>query len=134
MNNHITASVEFYFKGEKISASIKLDLDHHMQTTGQLPALYSSLAREINLDLYSYEYETMQAETILFSNATGLAAEHLNERLFDFDAFKITWSETQLLEKLQTIAQNHLAIEDLEQQPDLKKALIEAFHLGKKII
>lgn len=134
MNNHITASVEFYFKGEKISASIKLDLDHHMQTTGKLPALYSSLAREINLDLYSYEYETMQTETILFSNATGLAAEHLNEQLFDFDAFKITWSETQLLEKLQTIAQNHLAIEDLEQQPDLKKALTEAFHLGKKII
>ena len=134
MNNHITPSVEFYFKGEKFSASIKLDLDQHMLTTGQLPNLYPLLAKAANLDLYSYEYEIMQAETILFINATGLAAEHLNEGVFDFEAFKTTWSETQLLEKLQTIAQNHLAIEDLEQQPDLKKALIEAFHLGKKII
>ena len=69
MSNHITASVEFYFKGEKFTAAIELDLDQHMQNAGKLPALYPLLAKAINLDPYSYEYEMMQAEVIFFNNA-----------------------------------------------------------------
>ena len=34
MSNHITANVEFYYKGEKITASIEIDVDHYMQTAG----------------------------------------------------------------------------------------------------
>jgi hypothetical protein len=131
MNNHITAFVEFYFKGEKITAAIELDLDQHMQNAGKLPALYPLLAKAINLDPYSYEYEMMQAEVIFFNNAKGLVAEHLDEGLLDIAAFETAWIENTLLEKLQEIAQRHLSIDDLQQQPDLKNALLEACQLGK---
>ena len=131
MSNHITASVEFYFKGEKFTASLELDLDQHMQNAGKLPALYPLLAKAINLDPYSYEYEMMQAEVIFFNNAKGLVAEHLDEGLLDIAAFETAWIENTLLEKLQEIAQRHLSIDDLHQQPDLKNALLEACQLGK---
>ena len=130
MSNHITASVEFYYKGEKLAATIELDLDQHMLAAGQLPNLYPLLAKALNLDLYSYEYEMMQAEDIVFNNAKGLAVEHLSEGLFDFESFDAAWTENTLLEKLQEIAQRHLSIDDLQQQPDLKKALLEACQLG----
>jgi len=132
MSNHITASIEFYFKGEKHSASIELDLDQHMQSTGRLPALYPLLARAINLDLYSYEYEMMQTETIMFSAAKGLVANHIDEGLLDIDAFESAWQESVAIEKLQTIAQQNLSIEDLQQHPELKNALLEAYRLGTK--
>ncbi len=134
MSNHITASVEFYYKGDKLSATIELDLDQHMQATGQLPELYPLLAKALNLDLYSYEYEMMQAEVIFFNNAKGLVAEHLDEGLLDIAAFETAWIENTLLEKLQEIAQRHLSIDDLQQQPDVKNALLEACQLGKDTV
>ena len=132
MSNHITASVEFYFKGEKITSSIELDVDTHMQTTGRLPDLYPLLARAINLGLHSYEYEMMQAEEILYNNAKGLIAEHVNEGSFDFDSFKAEWVETKMLDKLQDIAQRNLSVGDILQHPELKNALLEAYQLGVK--
>jgi len=130
MSNHITASVEFYYKGEKLTSSIELDLDKHMQNTGSLPALYPLLAQAIDLDFYSYEYEMMQAETIIFNNAKGLAAEHVSEGVFDFESFVSAWTEAQTLQKLQEIAQRNLSIDDIQQQPELKNALLEAYQLG----
>ena len=71
MSNFITASVEFYFKGEKHGASIELDMDQHMHASGELPDLYPILAKAMDLGAYSYEYEMMLAETIMFSDAKG---------------------------------------------------------------
>jgi len=130
MNNRITASVEFYFKGKKLSPAVELDVDQYMQTTGKLPALYPLLARSINIDPYSYEHEMMEAETIVFSNAHGLIAQYVADGTLDFEAFKIAWKEAQALEKLQKIAQQHLSIDDIMQQPDLKNALLQAYQLG----
>jgi len=131
MSNHITASVEFYFKGEKITSSIELDIDPHMHATGQLPDLYPLLAQAINLGFYSYEYEMMQAEAILYNNAKGLIAEHVEDGLFDFDSFEAAWVEVQTLDKLQKIARNDLSINDLQQHPKIKNALLNAYKLGK---
>ena len=133
MSNHITASVEFYFKGENITSSIELDVDTHMHATGQLPDLYPLLARAIDLGLYSYEYEMMQAEEISYDNAKGLIAEHVSGGSLDINAFKTAWSDNLVIEKLQTIAQQNLSIEDLQQNPELKNALLEAYRLGGKL-
>ena len=132
MSNHITASVEFYFKGEKLTASIELDLDQYMQNAGCIPDLYPLLAQAINLDFYSYEYEMMQAEGFIFNNAKGLAIEHLSEGLFDFESFNAAWTEAQTLEKLQEIVQRNLSVDDIQQHPELKNALLEAYRLGKE--
>ncbi len=132
MNNHITASIEFYFKGKNISSSVSLNLDQHMQSSGKLPALYQLLAREINLDLYSYEYEMMQAETIIFSQSKGLVTEYINDGLLDIEAFETAWVKNNMLKKLENIAQKNLSIDDLAQHPDLKNALLKAYQLGEQ--
>ncbi len=131
MNNQVTASVEFYFKGKKISAAIELDLDQHMQATGMLPDLYPLLARSAELDLYSYEYEMMQAENIVFSNARGMVATHIHDGVLDMESFSEAWKENRLIQQLQEIASQHLSVDDLQQQPDLKAALLQAYRLGK---
>ncbi len=130
MNNHITASVEFYFKGEKHGASIELDMDQHMHASGELPDLFPLLAQVMNIGAYSYEYEMMLAETIMFSNAKGLIANYVNEGVLDLVAFNTAWSENAVIEKLQIIAQQYLYIDDIEQRPELKNALMEAYQLG----
>ena len=131
MSNYITASVEFYFKGEKHGASIELDMDQYMHASGELPDLYPLLSQSMNIGAYSYEYEMMLAETIMFRDAKGLIADFVNDGILDLAAFNVAWSESHLIEKLQDIAKQHLSIEDINQQPDLKNALLEACQLGK---
>lgn len=132
MSNHITASVEFYFKGEKHGASIELDMDQHMHTSGELPDLYPLLAKAMSIGPYSYEYEMMLAETIIFSQAKGFIADFVNEGILDLAAFNIAWSESIITEKLQDIAKQHLAIDDINQHSELKNALLGAYQLGVK--
>ena len=132
MSNHITASIEFYFKGEKHGASIELDMDQHMHASGDLPDLYPILAKAMDLGAYSYEYEMMLAETIMFSHAKGLIANFVNEGILDLAAFNDAWSESIIIEKLQDIAKHHLSIDDIDQQPELKSALLAAYQQGKK--
>jgi hypothetical protein len=130
MSNYITASVEFFFKGNNISSSIELSLDPYMQSTGKIPNLFPLLAKAAGLDVYSYEYEMMQAEEINFSNAEGLVADFVSDGKFDIEAFTEVWMEIKLLEELQEIAHQNLAVNNLQNQPDLKKALLEAYRLG----
>jgi len=130
MNNFVTASVEFFFKGEKISASIELDLNRNIQKNTSHPDIYLKLARSINIDLYSYEYEMMQAETILFSNAKGMVANHLTDGILDIDTFIDAHKQHTATEKLDIIAKNTMAVDDLSSQPELKQALLDAYQLG----
>lgn len=132
MNNQITASVEFYFKGKKIAASIELDLDKHMQAAGSLPDIYPLLASAANLDLYSYEYEVMQMEPVVFQAETGLARDFIRDGQLDLPALEQAWKENDIIEKLQQIARQHLSSEDLTQEDALKEALLAAYRLGKK--
>ncbi|HEB82776.1 MAG TPA: hypothetical protein ENJ11_07930 [Gammaproteobacteria bacterium] len=132
MTNTITASVEFFFKGRKISASIDLDLDRYMQTTGTLPDLYPLLANAAGLDLYSYEYEIMQMEPIVFHSESELVKAFIHDGELDIPAFEQAWKENNVLEQLQQVARQHLAIDDLQQQTDIKEALLAAYRLGKK--
>jgi hypothetical protein len=131
MTNRITASVEFYYKGEKLSARIELELDKYLQTEGKIPALYPLLAQAIGLDFYSYEYEMMQAEPIVFSDAKGLVARFVHDGVLDFSAFHQAFDQHAVSEHLQAIAKKHLGIDDLQQQPELMNALIAAYQLGE---
>ena len=130
MNNFVTASVEFFFKGEKISASIELDLNTRIEQNTSHPDIYLKLARSINIDLYSYEYEMMQAETILFSNAKGMVANHLADGILDIEAYIFEHKQHTATEKLAIIASDTMAVEDLSSQPELKQALLDAYQLG----
>ena len=131
MKNTIIASIRFCFKGETHEPTLELDLDAFMQRSGRLSEIYMLLARANEYDLYSYEYEMMQAEPIIFKGASGLVSEHINnDGLLDMPAFETAWKESVVIEKLAVIAKNELSIDDLDKQPDIKQALIEAYKLG----
>ncbi|NOX09919.1 MAG: hypothetical protein GXP22_10630 [Gammaproteobacteria bacterium] len=131
MSNRITAFVAFYFKGNEISASIEMDLNSYMEAGGKLPALYPLLARSINIDLYSYEYEMMQVEQVRFRDAQGLVVDHVCDEILDIISFEQAWKERRVLMQLQLIARDKMGVDDLEHNPDLKEALLDAWRLGR---
>jgi hypothetical protein len=108
-----------------------LDLDQQMERYGNLPDFYQLLARESRIDPYSYQYEVLESSELEFAAATGLAAEHLDNGHFDVGGFQQRWHEQQHLGILQEIAQRLMGVDNLEQQPELKAALLEAFAAGR---
>ena len=132
MSNHVTATIIFSFKGKTHSPALELDLDQYMQNAGHIPDLCPLIAKANNFDLYSYEFEMMQAEPITFSHAKGLVESYVTDGILDINGFESAWHEARLLSDLESIAQNHMAIDALDQHDELKNALLEAYHLGKK--
>ena len=132
MKNTIVISAEFFFKGEKLSPSMMIDLDAHIRSKNSLEALYPLLAKSNNIDLYSYEYEILLAENLIFSDAMGLAAPFLENGVFDIDSFEQALQDKHIIETVSTVAKTILSIDDLNTQPVLKTALIEAYKLGQK--
>ncbi|HFD31602.1 MAG TPA: hypothetical protein ENJ28_02650 [Gammaproteobacteria bacterium] len=132
MKNIVTASIHFSFKGKNHAPSITLELDRHIDSMGTLPDLYQLIARENDFDLYSYEYEMMQAEPIHFSNAEGLVKDFITDGVLDLDAFTLSWQENKTLNELLSVAEEHLNIKDFSQHDELKQALMAAYLLGKK--
>jgi hypothetical protein len=129
--NRIDAHIEFSFRGESYDLSSTLDLDRVLEKYLTLPSLHLVLAIEHGIDTYSYLYEVMQEEDIRFDNAQGIAADFLNDDgIFDLDGYTTHWGESHRIAPLQIIAQQEMGIEDLDQHPQLKSALLRAYQLG----
>ncbi len=132
MKNTITASIEFYFKGEKFTPSITIQVDDYMQSTFCLPDLHTLIATKNNIDLYSYEYEIMLTEPVHIEHAEGLIAEYVIDGQLNKKVFEQAWQEHQTFKQLQNIAQQHMTIDNLQNHPELQKALQDAFQLGQR--
>lgn len=135
MKNEIVASVKFYFKGELYAPKATINLDHLMMNQKNdfniLASIHPMLAKENNIDTYSYQFEVMLEETIRFSSATGIAEDYLRDGQFFLDDFKKAWNEEMILEYIKPIAKQYLAIDDLSQHPELKTALTASFLEGQ---
>lgn len=131
MSNLVTATIVFSFRGKTHKPSLQLDLDQYMQQSGRIPELCPLIARANNFDLYSYEFEMMEAEPIEFSHAEGLVENFITEGVLDIKAFETAWAEQALMHDLEIIAERHLNTGDLTNNPGLKTALLEAYKLGK---
>ncbi|VAW61581.1 hypothetical protein MNBD_GAMMA11-734 [hydrothermal vent metagenome] len=130
MSNRVTASIRFYFKGVSHTPSVSIELNEYLETSISVPDLYPIIAKANNYDLYSYEYEMMQAEDIVFSEARGLVAEFITDGVLDLHAFERAWEEGALLKELVDIARKELSIDDLDKRPDIKQALMDAYRRG----
>lgn len=130
MKNTITVSVQFDFKGESYQPTATIDLDQLMAQYGKLPDFHQWLGTVNGIDPYSYQYEVLESCELEFSEPSGIASAFLHEGRFDARGFQQQWFEQQQLRALQEIARRHLKVEDLEQQPQLKAALLEAYRLG----
>ncbi|MBZ0106524.1 MAG: hypothetical protein K8H84_12950 [Sulfuricella denitrificans] len=131
MPNSIDAHIEFSFKGETHSLFARIDLDDFLGPGALPPSIHAVLAREHGIDTYSYLYEVMQEEDIRFDNAQGLASNYLKDGMFDMEGCFTGLQENMTLDLLQAISKRELGIADLEQHPALKKALLQAYSLGK---
>ena len=132
MKNSIVISAEFFFKGHKLSPSMVVDLDVHLKSINSIESLYPLLAKSNNIDLYSYEYEILQVENLVFSDAKGLAEPFVNNGTFDIDAFERALQDEKIIGIVSNIAKTILSIDNLDDQPVLKTALIEAYKLGQQ--
>lgn len=132
MNNRIDACAEFSYQGENYSPSATIELDNVMERYGSLPSIHALLAEANGIDTYSYLYEVMEQADISFGNAQGMVANFVKHDCFDQEGFVSQWHADKVLSLLQPIASRELGIDDLEQQPGLKNALIQAFNLGKR--
>ncbi len=132
MKNSLVAGVEFYYKGEKYTPSVRIDLDRMMESSGVLSSFYSLIARENGIDLYSYEYEVMQVEEIHYSEVEGFIGDFIHNGELDQQGFVDKWHEEKALSDLAEIAQRCMGVEDLAQQPELARALSEAYQMGQR--
>lgn len=132
MKNIITATIVFYFKGVKFSPELTLELDTYMQSGKSVPNLYPLIANENNIDLYSYEYEMMQAEPIQITHAEGLVANYIVDGTLDIEAFKIAWGDQQVITTIEYVVDQHGIGDIIQQHPQLKTVLFEIYKLGEK--
>lgn len=130
--NRIDISITFDYKGERFTPTATIELDEFITLENGLPHFHQILAQRNNIDLMSYQYEIMLEDVVQISNAKGLVADFVNNGQLDEAGFLQARHEQGCFEQLQNIAQQHLAVDDLAKNPELKKALSEAFKLGKE--
>ena len=129
--NALTITLPFSFKGKTFQPGCRINLDELMEKDS-IPCLYTHLANENRIDIYSHEYDVMMMSDIKFSDATGMAARFVHDGNFDIEGFKSEWEEKRVDEQLQQIVNRHMNPADLEQHPQLKQALAEAYRLGRE--
>jgi len=128
----ITFRAQFDFRGETFTPSATIELDQHMAQYGELPDFHQWLAKTNHIDPYSYQYEVLESCELEYSNATGIASDFLQDSHFDVTGFQQHWFAQRRLRQLQEIAHLHLSVDDLEANPALKAALLEAYAAGKE--
>lgn len=131
MKNTIDAHIDFSFKGENYDLSSTLDLDKVLDKYPDLESMHIVMAVEHGIDTYSYLFDVMLVEDIRFDNPQGMAAEFLLEDgVFDFEGYSALRSKSQALIALGVIAAQEMGVENLDAQPQLKRALLRAYQLG----
>ena len=130
MINSVRVTIIFSFKGNNFNPSSVIDFDRHLENENTFPEFFQIVARDNNIDRYSYEFEVMEMGRYQFSEATGLAEKFCSTENFDIEGFQRAWESQSLEKKLSTIAQQQLSIDDLDLQPNLKQALLQAYSLG----
>lgn len=131
MKSSIRVEVEFSFKGENYVLSASVNLDEMLSKYGIVPSFHGILAKNNDIDTYSYPYEVMEEADLEFSDATGLASRFLKDGRFDLEGFSRKWKESRMLDLLRPIAKRVLDA-DLDSDPKLREAMLEAYNSGRE--
>lgn len=133
MKNSIVVTIPFDYKGKHLTPSVTIDLDDFVENDKGIANIYSLIAAQNSIGLYTYEYEVLMSSKMNFSDPHGSAAQFLNGTDFDLEKFKGNYQQQKLIQALQSIAQEHLQIDNLQQNPDLMQALLAAYKFGEKL-
>lgn len=134
MKNSITAFVEFYFKGEKFTPSMVIDLDAVMTRQGSFipEALHRTIAQHNGIGSYSYELEVMESEEIQYKDPQGFTQDFFDNGQFDIPRFSTYWQREDIRDKLTSVANQHLGIDSPKIDDKLFDALAAAYQLGQQ--
>ncbi len=130
MKNYLTVQITFSYQGVTYKPSSRIDLDRFLEKGEAIPEFYQIVAKENDIDLYSYQYEVMQVGQCQYLEATGLAEEFCSEDHFDIAAFEARWKQLNIEQKLAEIALKQMNIIDLDENKPLRQALLQAYQLG----
>jgi len=125
--NAVEVSLEFSFKGQRHTLSSIIPLDACMRLEDPVAHMYSLLAVDNGIGIYSHEFDIMVMEALHFSNPIGLANGFVNNGRLDLEGYREAWLEQGVLKVLKPIARKHLGISDLDKHPDIMAALIAAY-------
>lgn len=131
MNNRVSVSIEYSFKGETKTLRSEVDIDALMEEHGELPMLNDLIAHNNGYDPYSYEYDVILSEEVVFEDASGPIADFIDNGVLDAQAFNDHWDRNHVDDKLRDIASRHLGCTSLNDNPALKAALKEAWEHGR---
>ena len=122
--NSITANVSFDYKAKNYQISANLDACMLANTNQEqvFDMIYLQLAKQNNIDTYSYEFEILQSSEIVFSNAKGFIKECLNDGILDISKVRTAY----IMYELKQISNKH----GLEFCDKLQNALQDAYKLG----
>lgn len=127
MRNSVMATIEFSFKGVVHEAIAFIDLDLCLRHGEPMQYIYHAIAAENGIGSHTYEFDVMLMEPVVYSQPTGLAARFLHDGKLDFAGLEAAWQAEKIDDILKPIAQKHLGIDKLDEHPDIKAALVEAY-------
>ena len=130
MKNSIRVSLTYSYRGETFTPSVVIDLDSLQQGDGMVD-WHARIALANGIDTYSYVYEVARASELHFSEPTGLAEAYLQDGDFDFEGYLHAARQSVHAGPLQNIARDLLGIEDLNSEPAIRDALVQAYLLGR---
>ncbi len=128
MTQQLFARVSFDFRGKHHQVDVEVDLPALAE--GGYSALYNQFARVGNIGQYSYEYEVLLDQPIHFHDPSPELADFLQGEDFDLGGFRLWLEGERVIGRLRVIAKVRLGVVDLDAQPDLRQALLDAWEAG----
>lgn len=145
--NTISATVEFSFRGEHNTLTASLDVAHltDLLMNNDERAVHRVIAGKNGLDTYSYAYEVMEMQPVVYTGASGLIAQFITDGELDVAGYIEVWqaksacalqdtagnTDSDMDKVLSEIAAEHLRIEVLAEFPEVQAALRAAYQAGR---
>jgi|TARA_B100001105_G_C22326038_1_gene414748 hypothetical protein len=129
-NNTVTASIGFDFKGQHFSLSTEIDIDNIIYHEDFFSSVYLTIARDNNIDIYSYQFEIMTDQNIAFSNGNGCVIGCIINGELDMKLLRESHQTKDYLTKIDIIIRQH--IPPKKRCKEISIAMKEAYLLGKK--
>ena len=125
-NDSIDASLRFDFKGESFYLTSHLPLPQY--ASASMTDIYTLLAQEHDVDIYSHAFDAMMSYPITFRNAKGSAQHYLSsDGDFNFTAYRLNCEHQRILQTITPIARDLMQIDNLDVHPKLKQTLIAVY-------
>ena len=125
----LLASLSFDYQGKSYALQSVINIESILSHEDFYQSVYLQLAQEHDIDLYSYQLEIMMDQTIHFSDAKGCVEGCIDNQSLNLVLLRQHYEQGLCLERIEVVAAKHL--NSTEMTEGVKKALIEAYQLGK---